>query len=114
MYRFQLSYYSHPFQDTVRGDDVRFNLFDWERWEGTILAEVAQYVLDWAERALVMAEFSRGDYSYSLECILVLLGRRVRGFIIRRVFKVNIFKISFETFSTFKVKFRYNLNYFSI
>ena len=54
------------------------------RWEGTILAEVAQYVLDWAERALVMADFSRGDYSYSLECILVLLGRRVRGFIIRR------------------------------
>jgi hypothetical protein len=57
---------------------------------------VAQHVLDWAERVLVLEEFSRGDYSYSLECILVLLGRRVRGFIIRRVFKVNIFKIFYR------------------
>ena len=63
---------------------------------------MAQYVGEWAERALVEAEFSRGDYSYSLECILVLLGRRVRGFFIRRVFKVNIFKISYKLFRTFK------------
>ena len=64
-------------------------MFDWGRWQGTPVAVVAQYVLEWATEALVMAEFSRGDYSFSLECILVLLGRRVRGFLIRRVIKVR-------------------------
>ena len=64
-------------------------MFDWGRWQGTPVAAVAQYVLEWATEALVGEEFSRGDYSFSLECILVLLGRRVRGFLIRRVIKVR-------------------------
>ena len=76
-------------QDIVRDSEVEYNVFDWQRWEGTPVFEVAEYVLEWAEQALVMAEFSRGDYSFSLECILVLLGKRVRGFLIRRVTKVN-------------------------
>ena len=70
-------------QDTVRDDGVQYNLFDWERWEGTAVARIAQYVLAWAEE-----HFNRGDYRYSLELVVVLLGRDVDGFLIRRVFKV--------------------------
>ena len=80
-------------QDTVRDDGVQYNTFDWGRWEGTAMARIARYVLAWAEEALQEEHFNRGDYRYSLELIVVLLGRDVNGFIIRRVFKVGHQKV---------------------
>ena len=57
---------------------------------GTPVGRIAQFVLEWAEKALKEEEFSRGDYSYSVELVVTLLGRRVAKFIIRRVFKVTL------------------------
>ena len=72
----------------MRDDGVEFNTFDWDRWEGTAVARIAEYVLAWALKALREEQYSRGDYRYSLEITIIFLGGRVDGFLIRRVFKV--------------------------
>ena len=73
----------------MRDDDVIFNTFDWDKYRGTPLYEVAEYVLAWAKKAYRESHYSRGDYRYSLELILVYLGSmEVQGFLIRRVIKV--------------------------
>ena len=58
--------------------------FDWNKWRGTFMEWRAQEVLTWANHAVCVEVFCRGDYKELLELIVVWLGEAVSGFKIRK------------------------------